>query len=339
MHISLIEKHFLFSLLAIVSVLVLIIFYPFLTILVIAAAFAVVLNPIYNRIKKHITRGSSWIASILTIILFLIILCIPLLLVGTAVFNQIQDAYQNIISTGNTSSLIQRVDLSINRLMPAGFEFNTYEKITNMVSSLSSNLASFFTSTFKTILMFLLMILSMFYMLKDGSKWKNGFIKLFPISEKNSTEILNKLISTINQILKGSFLIAILQGALMWLGLTLFGVPNAIIWAVVASIGSFIPTIGTSIVSVPAILFLFFSGLHLQALGLLIWSAVIVGLVDNMITPYVISKNTEVSSLFILLSILGGVSLLGASGIIIGPLILSLLYSLVSIYKKEIENA
>jgi predicted PurR-regulated permease PerM len=78
--------------------------------------------------------------------------------------------------------------------------------------------------------------------------------------------------------------------------------------------------------------------MHFQALGLLIWSVIIVGTIDNILSPYIISKDTEIPSLFILFAILGGVSLLGPLGILIGPLVLSLLYSLVSIYKREIKS-
>ena len=163
-------------------------------------------------------------------------------------------------------------------------------------------------------------------------------INIFPLSNKNTGEILSKLKKSINRIFKGSFIIAIIQAFLAWIGFTIFGIPNAIIWAVVAGIASFIPSIGTSIVTIPAVLFLFFTGMQLQALGLLIWSAIIVGTVDNILTPYIISKDTDISSLFVLFSILGGVSLMGPLGILIGPLVLSLLYSLVSIYKKELKD-
>jgi predicted PurR-regulated permease PerM len=179
---------------------------------------------------------------------------------------------------------------------------------------------------------------TLFYLLKDGEKWRKGFVNIFPLSDENTNGILLDLKKSINRIFKGTFIIAIAQGILAWIGFTVFGVPNAIIWAVVAAIASLIPTIGTSIVTVPAILFLFFSGMQLQALGLLIWSGLIVGTVDNLLAPYIISKDTEIPSLFILFSILGSVSLIGPLGILIGPLALSLLYSLISIYKKEIKN-
>ncbi len=335
MHTSSIEKYFLFALLAIVTILVIIIFYPFITVVVLAAAFTVVLDPVYLWIKKHITRGIDWVASLLTVLLFIILLCGPLFGVGVLVFNQTQYAYQSIVETKDPSTFIKRIDVSINKVMPEGVIFDTQAKVTNLITFLSNNITGFFTSTFKSILMFILMIFTMFYLLKDGGAWKRSLIKFSPLSEKNVHEISSKLSSAINRILKGSFLIAITQGILIGIGFTIFGVPNGAIWGVVAGIASFVPTIGTSIVAVPAILFLYFTGMHVQAIGLLIWSVILVGLIDNLLSPYLISKNTEIPSLFILFSILGGVSLMGPVGILIGPLLISLLYSLVSIYRKE----
>jgi predicted PurR-regulated permease PerM len=338
MQITSTERYFLFILLLIAVVLTLLIFYPFLAIIILSAAFAVVLGPVYQWIKKHIVRNVSWLASILTVILFLVCLCVPLFFVGKAVFNQTQNIYQNIMISGNSNHFISSIDTYINRQLPAGFNFDVQSKVTEMMSSLSSNLANLFTSTVNSILMFVLMVFALFYLLKDGEKWRKGFVNIFPLSDENTNEILDNLKKSINRIFKGSFIIAIAQGVLAWVGFTIFGVPNAIIWAVVAGIASFVPTIGTSIVTVPAILFLFFTGMQLQALGLLIWSAVIVGTIDNVLAPYIISKDTEIPSLFILFAILGGVALIGPLGILIGPLILSLLYSLVSIYKKELRN-
>jgi len=338
MQITSTEKYFLFVLLLITVVITFLIFYPFLAMLVLSAAFAVVLNPLYLWIKKHLVKNIAWLASLLTVIIFLVCLCVPLFFVGKAVFNQTQDLYLNVISSGNSNHFIESINSSINKLLPEGFSFDIHSKITQLVSSLSNNLTQFFSSTINSIVMFVLMIFTLFYLLKDGEKWEKGFMKILPLRDNNTSEILINLKKSINRIFKGSFIIAIAQGILAWIGFTIFGIPNAIIWAIVAAVASFVPTIGTSIVTVPAILFLFFTGMHLQALGLLIWSIIIVGTIDNILSPYIISKDTEIPSLFILFAILGAVSLIGPLGILIGPLVLSLLYSLVSIYKKEIQN-
>jgi predicted PurR-regulated permease PerM len=338
MQITSTEKYFLFVLLLITIVLTLLIFSPFLAMLILAVSFAVTLSPIYLWIKKHLTRNISWLASIITIIIFLVFLCTPLFFVGKAVFNQIQDVYSNIISSGNSSHFIESINSSINKALPVGFDFNISSKITELVSSMTNGLAKLFSSTLNSVLMFTLLLFTLFYLLKDGEKWEKALIKILPLSDSNAGIILLDLKKSINRIFKGQFIIAIAQGILAWAGFMVFGVPNAIIWAIVAAIASFIPTIGTSIVSIPAILFLFFTGMQIQALGLLLWSLLLVGTIDNILSPYIISKDTTIPSLFILFSILGGVSLVGPIGIVVGPLILSLLYSLVSIYKKEVQN-
>ena len=280
-----VEKYFLFILLFASIIFALAIFYPFLTVVILSAAFAVVLHPVYIWIKKNIAKGIAWIASLATVIIFVIALCGPLFLIGNVVFNQTQQAYSSIAKAQNTNTILSKIDVSINKVMPSGFKFDTHAKVTEIATYLTSNVANFFASTFKTIIMFTLMILTLFYLLKDGDHWKKNFILICPLSEQNTKEILDKLNKAINRILKGSFFIAIVQGVLVSVGLSIFGVPSAAIWGVVAGVASFIPTLGTSVVSVPAVLFLFFTGMEIQALGLLIWSVVLVGLIDNLLTP------------------------------------------------------
>lgn len=338
MHTSSSEKYFLFALISIIIVLTVAIFFPFLTVVVMAAAFSVVLDPVYRWLKKNVTRNISWMASVITVIMFLILLCAPLFTIGTLVFNQTQDVYNSISESKGTNTFTQSIDIAVNKFMPNGVGFDTQGKITEVVSFLSGHITGFFTSTLKTVLMFILMIFAIFYLLKDGDEWKNGLIKILPLSAENVKKILSKLGNSINSILRGYFFIAIIQGLSVGVGFALFNVPNAALWGVVASIASFIPTIGTSIVCLPAIIFLYYTGMELQALGLLIWSVVLVGLVDNAIAPFLISKNSEISSIFILFSILGALVLVGPVGILIGPLCLTLLYTLVSIYRKDIKD-
>jgi len=98
-----------------------------------------------------------------------------------------------------------------------------------------------------------------------------------------------------------------------------------------------LPTIGTSLVSIPAIIFLVSTGAPTQALGLLIWSVVAVGMIDNLLSPLIVGSKINIPPLLILFSILGGISFLGPVGILVGPLTVSLLYALISIYRNEFK--
>jgi predicted PurR-regulated permease PerM len=339
MKISLVEKKFLYALLVIILILTLVIIYPFLTVFILAGAFAILLKPLYEWIKKFITRKNSTLASLLTVFLFLVILCVPIFLLGKVIFNQTQEIYYYLLSNGGTNTFLEKINTYMANLLPSGFNFDINQKITEIFSYLSKNIANFFTSTINTILMSILTVFSIFYLLKDGHKWKEELIKLTPLSKENILEIMSSLKDSINRIFKGTFLIAIIQGVLSWIGLLIFGVPSPALWGLVAGFASLVPTLGTSIVFVPSILFLLFTGAKLEALGLLIWAMVLVGTIDNILAPYLISKKSEISPLFILFSILGAISVMGFIGIIIGPLIIGLLYTLISIYKKELMKS
>lgn len=332
-----IERRFLFALLAIIAFITLIILYPFLSIFIVSGAFAVMLDPINKWINMKITKGKQALASLITVFLFLLVLCIPIFLIGSIIFDQTQDAYISFTSNGGTNSFLDKIDSSVNKMLPDGFYFNAREKIVGLFSIVAGNLSNIFTSTINTFLMAMLAVFSIFYLLKDGHKWKNEIVKMTPLSERHISKIIYDLKNAVNRIFKGTFLIAIIQAMLAWFGLYIFGVPNAALWGVLAGVASFLPTVGTSIIMIPASIFLFFNAPLWQSLGLLGWYVILVSTIDNILSPYLISKKSEIPPLFILFAILGGVSFMGASGIIIGPLILSLLYTLVDIYREEIK--
>ena len=330
-----IERIFFFSILGIMVLVTTAIFWPFLSVLILAGAFAIVLQPVYRWIHKRITKKVSWAASLITVILFLAIICTPVFYVATQSFTQIQNAYTSIIAMSQKSKNFATISASINKALPKGYTIDVGAKIGDLVTGISSNATSFFGSTIKTLILFLLMIMTIFYLLKDGPRWKEIFTRICPLSEEHINEIYGKLKIAINQIIKGAFLVAIIQGVMTGIGFKFFGVPNATLWGVTAGMTSFIPTIGTSMVALPAVLFLFVTGFHTNAIGLLIWSVFLMTVIDNMLVPYIVAKDTEIPSLFILFSILGGVALIGPTGILIGPLALSLLFALIAIYRKE----
>ena len=181
------------------------------------------------------------------------------------------------------------------------------------------------------------MLLIIFYFLKDGARWKKSIIVLSPLSDKDDEKIINRLSLAVNAVIKGYFLIALAQGVLMGFGLWLFNVPSPALWGIVAAVASLLPTFGTALVSIPAIIFLFMVENTASAIGLLIWAVVVVGLVDNFLSPFVVGGKTNIPPIIILFAVLGGISFLGPVGILVGPLTVSLLYTLISIYRNEFK--
>jgi predicted PurR-regulated permease PerM len=329
------EKYFFFGLLFITFLFAFFIFRPFWIVLILGASFSVVFYPVYTWLNnKHLP---NWLASLLTLIFFIIVLCIPLFGIGSIVFNQSQNLYHSVVNNGNTLPFINSIGNKINHILPNGASFNTKEQVSSLVSFLANNLTSIFSTTLSILFSFVLLLLTIFYFLKDGEKWKKTIMELSPISDENDQKILSKLSQTINAVVKGYLLIFLIQGVLMGIGLAIFHVPNPAIWGLVAGIASIIPPMGTAIVSIPAVIFLFATGHIGSAVGLLIWSIVIVGSGDNLLNPYFIGHKIDVPPFLILFSVLGGIALLGPVGILIGPLVVSLLYTLTEIYQKEFK--
>lgn len=329
-----IEKYFFFGLLALCGILVLVILFPFLTVLLMGVALSIVLGPLYEWIKvKVLPKAPNWIPALLSIIIFLIILGVPLVILGTVVFKQFQNLYIS-LSVMDSKPLLMSINSSISGFLPAGFVIDTQKEITNLISSISSNIRPLFTATINTVFMFILMILTLFYFLKDGRRWRNMIIEMSPLEDVHTTKLLYTFSHTINATIKGYLIIAVAQGLLMGIGLALFGVSHPALWGVVAGILSMVPMIGTAFVAVPAIAFLLITGETSNAIGLSIWSLTLVGTIDNFLNPLIIGKKTALPPLIVLFSVLGGIALMGPVGILIGPLSVAMFSTLVGISRE-----
>ncbi len=137
-------------------------------------------------------------------------------------------------------------------------DFDINQQITGFISYLTGNIANIFTTTLSAFFSFVLVLFIIFYFLKEGTEYKKSIIALSPLGAENDEKIISRLTQAINGVIKGSLLIALAQGILLGFGFLIFGLPNAALWGVVAAVVSLIPTFGTSLVSVPAVIFLFF---------------------------------------------------------------------------------
>lgn len=336
MNTKIIERYFFFGLLLTTFIFAFFIIRPFWVVLVLGLCFSIVLYPVYEWLKNR--RLPNWLASFLTVLLFTIVLCGPLLGIGALVFKQSQEVYHTVISNGNTGPFMESIENRINKILPGSVVFDINQETRNFLSYVSSNIANIFTTTVSAFFSFVLTLLIIFYCLKDGAQWRKAVIVLSPLGDKDDEKIIKRLAQAVNGVIKGSLFIAFIQGILLGVGFWIFGVPNGALWGVVAAITSLIPTLGTSLVSIPTIIFLFVTGNTASAIGFMIWAIIMVGMIDNFLGPLIVGKTIKISSLLILFSVLGGISLLGPVGILVGPLTISLLYTLISIYRNEFKE-
>lgn len=324
---------FFIGLLLVVIVLAFFIFKPFIATLAVAGMFAVIIHPFHVRFTK-ILKGYDGIAALLSVLFVAVVVLVPLTFIGTQVFMETRDLYFSLTSHGeNYFGLIDSFITQPVRAYLPDFHLDLGSYLQQALGWIVGNLGILFSGTIQTILHLFLGFIALYYFLKDGKRFTKAIIELSPLSDNFDIAIMQRLMVAVNSVVKGSLLVALIQGLLSGFGFFIFGVPSPALWGTMAAIGALIPGVGTTIVLIPAVLYLYFTGNTAQAIGLLIWGSTAVGLIDNLIGPHLVGKGANIHPLFVLFSVLGGIALFGPLGFFLGPLVLSLLYALVDIYR------
>ena len=331
------QEYFLYIFLAVVGVLFLSVLKPFLYTLILAIVFAVLFAPLYRKILSF-TENKRGLSALLCTILVLLFIITPFILIGIQIFHEAQGIYFSLAEGrgGNiidvVKSLIGDAQARFPEFLKTSIDIEQYAK--NAASLVVSGFGPFVSSLISIILNAFIFLLAFYYILKDGDSLKQAITHASPLSEEVNETILSKLAIAIDSVMKGSLIIAIVQGVVAGIGFTLFGVPNPVLWGSVTSLASLIPSIGTGAVVIPVIVYLFLNGAYGSAIGMIIWGVCAVGLIDNYLAPKIVSSRSKIHPFLVLLAVLGGVSFFGPIGFLLGPLTLSLFLALFSIYSS-----
>lgn len=328
------EKYFLYVILGAIFVLTFFVFIPFLIPLILGIIFAILILPLHKFILSK-TGNRKSLSAVITVIFFILIIGIPIVSIGILGFKESQNLFNNDINSISTQ--IDILIESTQAKLPSWIQIDLSNQIESAIQFVSNNTKNIFSATFSTILSFVLVILSLFFFLKDGSNWKKILFSVSPLSEKHNQYIFVELQKSIHGITKGYLLIALIQGFVMSIGLWIFGVPQVILLGITTGLAAMVPTVGTFIVSIPVAIYLFFTAGLWPTVGFLSWALLIVGTIDNILNPLIVGKQANIHPLLILLSILGGISFFGPAGILLGPVLVSLLIILIKIYRKDFE--
>ena len=333
---KLLEHSFFFALLVISAYLVWRLFVPFVGALAFAAVIVTMCYPLHERLLRTFPKRSPGLVAFISLFLVIVVILIPLSLLASLI---LREAYAIFNSSNHISILdsLTKLQNGIRVLVP-DFSIDIPGVVQQVASFVANNIVGIFTGTATTIFLFFITILASYYFLRDGKQFTEYLFQLSPLKDADNERILKRLASAVRSVALGSITVAIIQGILTAIGLTLFGFDRAILWGCLAAIGTFIPGVGTTLVFVPSILYLFINGSHLSAFLLALWGVFAVGLVDNMIGPYVMSRSHKVHPFLMLLSVLGGIVLFGPVGFILGPVSLSLFLVLLELYHTSIRK-
>jgi len=313
-----------------------------------AAVLATIFHPLYEWCKDGLGDRST-LASVATIIIILLVVIAPLVLTGSAVATEASILYDR-IATGEldpqavvawierhvpaATELLAQVGLSTNELRGelSTAAINTSRYLATEAVDLGQNAIRIGGLTF-------LMLYLLFFFLRDGTALLETIVGAAPIGDARERRLLNKFAEVTRATLKGTLVIGLVQGGLGGLLFWLLGISGAVLWGVVMGLLSLLPAVGAAAVWVPAAGILLFTGEFLKGLILLACGSVLIGLADNVLRPLLVGRDTQMPDYLILVSTLGGLTLFGLSGVVIGPVIAALFLAVWGMFVEEYAGA
>ncbi len=311
---------------------------PFFNILALGLIITILFRPLYLYLLKRI-KYPSW-ASIATLLIIVLVAVAPLWLFGQILYTEANHLYTSVQSgqfvisqdqiiasvPPQIQSLIARTSVDVNGFI-SQFTTNAFSSITGLLS----NVFNFFVSLF-------MLLFVIFFLMRDGGKIKEIFMDLSPIASNQEEILLTRINSAVNGVVKGQFLVAVCQAVAATIGFSIFGIPEPFLWGLFVIGAALIPFVGTSLIMVPAVVYLFITGNGPQAIGLAIWAAIVVSSIDNLVAPKLVGTQLKLHPLLIMLAVLGGVQFFGILGLLLGPILMSIFVQMIEVYRTDFKD-
>jgi predicted PurR-regulated permease PerM len=335
----------LFAVLAISAVFFAMI-HGFIMVILLAGLFAALTHPLYRRIERG-CKGRRTLASFATLLLLLLVILIPFGVLFGVVAQQAFRISRSVQPW--VEDMIRRPSAfdDILRALPFRDSLSAYKEVIlqkggELVGIMSNllfrGISSATLSTVNFFFLFFLFLYMMFFFLRDGPTILNKMLYYLPLSERSEHRLLDKFTSVARATIKGTFLIGIIQGTLAGLAFWIIGIESALFWGTVMTVLSVIPGVGTAFVWVPAVIILAVTGHLGKAIGLLLYCALLVGSVDNLLRPKFVGKDTRMPEFLIFLGTIGGISFFGIAGFLIGPIVAALFVTVWEIYGETFRE-
>lgn len=309
-------------------------FWPFLFAMLLYLA----LQPVFNFIMRYIKKRG--ISSAIMIVFLILLILIPMFFIIAEVVNQIFHLYSVVqaeIKAGTikdmyNSEYVQKVlaylNIETSDITSRATEF--IQKISGMALSSAQAMIAY---PLNFIINFFFLLLMLFFLFKDGGNLGSVFYKFMPFPDDLEKNVISRLKEVIRVLLTGNLLVMIAQGLMVGLGLFVVDIRLAFLGGSMATILSLIPVVGTTLVWLPAVIYLIVAEEYLKALFLGIWCLSWYLLLENLVKPKVLGKKLNFHPVVLFFLLLGSIQAFGLPGVFIGPLLLTLFYSLWEIYK------
>lgn len=312
-----------------------------------AAVLAIVFNPLH-RLWLRVARNRRSAAAGLALLSIVLIVLIPLFLVGYSLSVEAVGLYQRIVAgeidLGRPLRWLEQAPVlkdwfarfGLNREDLVG---KASEAALTLTRVLASQAVIVGQSTLHFVLNLAIMLYLLFFFLRDGHTLIERLIQSLPLGDARERKLFGKFATVARATIKGTFVVAIGQGTIGGVLFWITGIHSPVFWGVVMTITSVIPAVGTVIVWLPAAIYLLLTGAIWQGVLVLVGGSLVISVVDNVLRPILVGKDTQMPDALILLSTLGGITVFGVSGFVIGPIVAAFFVAVWEMFAEEYAQA
>ncbi|MDF7660432.1 AI-2E family transporter [Erwiniaceae bacterium L1_54_6] len=326
---------FFIVILAIVTVAFFDVLTPYFSAILWAAILAVIFHPLKSLLRQKLGDRNG-LASLITLLIICLIVFTPLAIVTSSLVVEINTVYNKL---QNNSSQFPTVFADLFQHLPEWARSYLSEHHLNNAAQIQEKLSGFALKggqymagsvfiigkgTFTFTVGFGVMLYLLFFLLKDGAWLVSLILEALPLSTYVKHHLMMKFAAVSRATVKGTVVVAVVQGILGGLAFWITGIDGSLLWGALMGFLSLVPAIGSAIVWVPATIFFFATGALWKGFFLIGFFVVVVGLVDNILRPLLVGKDTKMPDYMILIATLGGMEVYGINGFVIGPLIAAL---------------
>jgi predicted PurR-regulated permease PerM len=309
-----------------------------------AVALAIVFFPLHLKLVDA-CNGRNALAAAISVIVILLIVVLPLGAIITAMATEAATLATRLEDAEvNPANAIDWVTEHLPALEEALLSIGiTLDDARSALSSGAINVSRFLASqavaigqnTIRITVYFFLMLYLLYFFMRDGTKMIEGLVRALPFGDERERHLLERFAQVSRATIKGSLVVGIAQGAIGGILFAILGIGAPVLWGVVMALLSIVPAVGPALVWLPAAVILFVNGAWIKAIILIVVGSLIIGLVDNLLRPLLVGRDTKMPDYLILLSTLGGLTGFGIAGVVIGPVIAAFFLSVWEMAEEE----
>ena len=305
---------------------------PFYGAILWAIVIAVIFAPLYRRLQGRM-GGRPNAAAAVTVLIVIAMVILPLAMIAASLLQEASGFYAKMQSgeysfAGYVKRVYDALPVWITGLLDR-FNLTDFSKLRDSLTAgllkggqtLAPQALSIGLNTFDFIIGLGIMLYLLFFLLRDGGALAERIKQVIPLRADQKAALFSRFADVVRATVKGSILVAIAQGALGGLAFWFLGIHAALLWGVLMAFLSLVPAVGAGLVWLPVAIYLLATGFVWQGVSLILYGVLVIGLVDNLLRPFLIGKDTKLPDYVVLISTLGGIQVFGLNGFVIGPLI------------------